>query len=281
MSLPSIITVDEDACVNCHACIGVCPVKHCNDGSGPKVRLHADRCIGCGQCLVACTHKARKGIDDVPEFLAAVQRHQPMFAILAPAVAAGFPGSWQQLITWLRAQGVVACFDVSFGAELTVRSYLEHLERNHPPCIIAQPCPAIVSYIELYRPQLLPFLAPADSPMLHTIKMARRFYPQLRDLPAVVISPCWAKKREFTATQANAYNVTMTGLAEHFQKQGIDLSRLPVGEFDNPPAERAVLFSNPGGLLRTLQRWRPGVEALLARLRAQNISTPISTNYHR
>lgn len=266
MSLPAIIAVDEDACVNCHACIGVCPVKHCNDGSGKKVQLHADRCIGCGQCLVACTHKARRGIDDLPEFLAAAGRRQPMFAILAPAVAAGFPGTWRQLITWLRSQGIVACFDVSFGAELTVRSYLEHLQRNSPSCIIAQPCPAIVSYIELYRPELLPMLAPADSPMLHTIKMARRFFPNLRNLPAVVISPCWAKKREFVATNANALNVTMTSLSEYFQEHAINLHSLQEGDFDNPPAERAVLFSNPGGLLRTVQRWRPGVEALARKI---------------
>jgi iron only hydrogenase large subunit-like protein len=53
---------------------------------------------------------------------------------------------------------------VSFGAELTVQSYLAHVSANAPRLVIAQPCPAIVSFIEIYHPELIPFLAPADSP---------------------------------------------------------------------------------------------------------------------
>jgi iron only hydrogenase large subunit-like protein len=58
-------------------------------------------------------------------------------------------------------------FDVSFGAELTVKSCLEYMKAENPSTVIAQPCPAIVTYIELYQRELLPYLAPADSPMLH------------------------------------------------------------------------------------------------------------------
>ena len=32
--LTQVIQVDRERCVNCHACIAVCPVKVCNDGSG-------------------------------------------------------------------------------------------------------------------------------------------------------------------------------------------------------------------------------------------------------
>ena len=41
-----VIHVDKDKCINCHACIAVCPVKTCNDGSGAYVNLHAKSCIG-------------------------------------------------------------------------------------------------------------------------------------------------------------------------------------------------------------------------------------------
>ena len=91
-------------------------------------------------------------------------------------------------------------FDVSFGAELTVKSYVEYLRSQDPACVITQPCPAIVSYIELYQPELLPYLAPVDSPMVHTIKMIREFLPGVsRTFYYGDLSPCAAKAREFSA----------------------------------------------------------------------------------
>ncbi len=176
--LAPVIKIDKEKCVNCHACIGACPVKHCNDGSGDYVDVDHNTCIGCGQCLDACHHEARLPMDDAEKFFADISAKVPMIAIVAPAVAAVFPDRWLRLNGWLKSLGVNAIFDVSFGAELTIKSYLEHLKNNNPRAVIAQPCPAIVSWIELYKPELIPHLAPADSPMLHTAKIARRFYPK-------------------------------------------------------------------------------------------------------
>lgn len=46
-TLTQLIETDKDNCVNCHACIGVCPVKFCNDASGDYVKVNGDMCIGC------------------------------------------------------------------------------------------------------------------------------------------------------------------------------------------------------------------------------------------
>jgi cation diffusion facilitator family transporter len=120
---------------------------------------------------------------------------------------------------------------VSFGAELTVQSYLAHVSANAPRLVIAQPCPAIVSFIEIYHPELIPFLAPADSPMLHTMRMVKTYYPQYANHQFAVISPCFAKKREFVATGLGDYNVTMKGLADYFQSKGIKLEGFPATEY--------------------------------------------------
>jgi iron only hydrogenase large subunit-like protein len=106
-------------------------------------------------------------------FLNYIKFNKDVVAIAAPAVAANFPDLYLNLNGWLKSLGVAAVFDVSFGAELTIKSYLEHQKENNPKAIIAQPCPAIVTYIEIYRPELVKYLAPADSPMLHTIKMIK------------------------------------------------------------------------------------------------------------
>ena len=257
-SLTPVIRIDDEKCINCYACIAGCPVKYCMDGSGEKLQIHPDLCIGCGHCIHVCTHKARSHYDDAPAFLADIKHGHKMVAVVAPAVASVFPEKYLNLNGWLRSVGVEAVFDVSFGAELTVISYLEYIKEKNPRTVIAQPCPAIVSFIEIYRPELLPYLAPADSPMLHTVKMIREYYPEYRDHKIAIISPCLAKRREFDETDMGDYNVTMLSLKNHFEAERIEVSTFPEVEYIGSHAERAVGFSSPGGLLDTVERFLPG-----------------------
>jgi Na+-translocating ferredoxin:NAD+ oxidoreductase RNF subunit RnfB len=261
-----VIEVIDEKCINCHACIAACPVKYCIDGSGEKVRIRHELCIGCGACIEACSHGARVGMDDSGPFFEALKRRERLVAIVAPAVAAHFPKDFLRLNGWLKRSGVAAVFDVAFGAELTVRSYLEHIKANKPRLVIAQPCPALVSYVELYRPELIPYLAPADSPMLHAMKMIKRFYPAYADHKIAVISPCVAKRREFDETGYGDYNVTIERLVERLERERIRLADYPEADFDNPPAERAVLFSRPGGLKATIEREAPGALASVRKI---------------
>jgi iron only hydrogenase large subunit-like protein len=269
-TLPKVVGIDKKKCINCHACITACPVKLCNNGSGDTVEINDDMCIACGRCIKACTHEARYPIDDFTEFVKASKNNVPIVAIVAPAVAANFPGQYLNFNGWLKSKGVEAIFDVSYGAELTVKSYLEHF-KDKPKAIIAQPCPAIVTYIQIYRPELIPYLAPADSPMLHTIKMIKKFYPKYANHKVLVISPCVAKSREFTETGLGDYNVTLKNLKLYFDAYHIDLSAFPETDFDSPDSERAVLFSTPGGLMRTAEREIPNIKDLTRKIEGETI----------
>ena len=205
----AVVAVDENKCVNCQRCIAVCPAKMCNDGSGDYVKINNDLCIGCGECIEACSHGARIGIDDTQEFFADLKSNKKIIAIVAPAVATSFAGRYLELNGWLKSIGVKACFDVSYGAELTTKSYVEHLKNNNPKLMIAQPCPVLVSFIQIYRPELIPYLAPAGSPMHHTMKWIKTFLPEYADAKIAVISPCYAKKREYDENGLGDYNVTI------------------------------------------------------------------------
>ncbi len=272
--LTPVIAVDSDKCLNCHKCVAVCPVTFCNDGSGMTVEINHDRCIGCGACIEACPNNARKPIDDFEKFMQSVQNHDDMVAIVAPAAASSFPNAYLHLNGWLKSIGISAVFDVSFGAELTVKSYLDHVQKNDPKCVIAQPCPALVTFIQIYHPELLPFLAPADSPMVHTMKMVREFYPEYKYHKFMVVSPCLAKRREFDETGYGDFNVTYKSLHKYLVDNQIRLSQYPLTEFDNPPAERAVLFSTPGGLMRTAEREAPGITGMTRKIEGRHTVYP-------
>ncbi len=259
--LASVVALDHDKCVNCFKCIAACPVKFCNVVTGDSVDIDPDLCIGCGACIEACSHEARHGVDDLERFLEDIGRHVPMTAVVAPAVAAEFPDMELRVNGWLKSLGIGGIFDVSFGAELTVKSYLDYASKGAQGPIIAQPCPAIVTYCEIYRPELLKYLAPADSPMLHTIKYVKEYVPGFRNHKFVVLSPCFAKRREFDETKLGDYNVTFASLRKYFEKNRIDLRRYPEVHYDNPPAERGVTFSAPGGLLQTAMREAPDILA--------------------
>lgn len=254
-----VVEVDLDKCVNCHACIAVCPVKDCNHATPEGVILDSNLCIGCGECIDACRHDARKPIDDFATFMQSLRRKDKWIAIVAPAVAASFPNKFLHLNGWLQSLGVAACFDVSFGAELTVKSYLEAMKSGHKGPVIAQPCPAIVTYIETYRPELIEYLAPAHSPMGHVALWIRNHHPEFKAHKIAVISPCTAKKREFEATGFADANVTMRAIDEYLRINKIDLGSYRPVDYRNPPIERALMFSSPGGLLATAERWNPKI----------------------
>jgi iron only hydrogenase large subunit-like protein len=227
----------------------------CNNGSGSTVEFNSDLCLGCGECIHACDHHARIGLDDFDLFMQALKGGTNIVAIVAPAIATMFGGEYLKFNGYLKKIGVKAIFDVSFGAELTVKSYLAYQKQKQPPLIIAQPCPCLVSFIEIYRPQLLPYLAPADSPMVHTMKMIKRFYPQYAGYKIAAISPCYAKRREFDAVGIGDYNVSFKSMLDHLENTQEKISSYTPIPYDSPPAERAVLFSSPGGLMRTVERY--------------------------
>ena len=255
----SVISVDKEKCVNCQRCIAVCPVKMCNNGSGDYVAFDENLCIGCGSCIEACTHGARKGIDDSELFFDSLKKGEKIVAIVAPAAIVSFRGKDLELNGFLKSLGVEAVFDVSFGAELTTKSYVEYIKNKNPDCVISQPCPALVSFIETYRPELIKYLAPADSPMLHCAKMIKEFYTKYTGYKIAAISPCYAKRREFDETGICDYNVTMRSIQKYMEEKNLKLASFPKVEYENPAAERGVLYSTPGGLMRTAERFVPSI----------------------
>jgi len=91
------------------------------------------------------------------------------------------------------------------------------------------------------------------------MKMIKEYYPEYMNHQIAVVSPCLAKKREFQELGLGDFNIAFKSLADHITSNEIDLSQYPEEQYTNPAAERAVLFSSPGGLAKTVERWVPGI----------------------
>jgi ferredoxin len=53
------IRKDDESCVDCGACVGVCPSAALFlERPAMKVLLDADRCVACGECVKTCPVKA-------------------------------------------------------------------------------------------------------------------------------------------------------------------------------------------------------------------------------
>ena len=52
------IIKDDDECVNCGACISVCPTGVISFRDDWSVQMDLDKCVQCGACVTMCPHAA-------------------------------------------------------------------------------------------------------------------------------------------------------------------------------------------------------------------------------
>lgn len=260
MGLPEVIRLDKEKCQHCLACLLVCPVKLCNVVEPDGISVNADLCIGCGECIRACQekgHHARSGVDDFSLFLEDINSGAEVGVLVAPAAAVNYGNNFKKVLTALRRMGVKNVFDVSFGAEITTYQYYKEILKESQRPLIAQPCPAVVSFIETYQPELIPCLAEVQSPGLNTAIWLKS-KPEFSGLKLAFLGPCLAKRREIHDKNTKgvvSFSITFDSLDKHLSEAGIGLEYLEPSGFDTPEAERAVAFSEPGGLTDTFKRF--------------------------
>jgi iron only hydrogenase large subunit-like protein len=245
------ITLNEEKCAGCNKCIAECPVDGANvayraDDGRNKVRTNPDLCILCGHCIDVCDHLARDYHDDTERFFADLRSGTKISVVAAPAVRFNFD-DYRRVFGFLKRAGVNLIYDVSLGADITTWAYLKAIGEKKLKSVIAQPCPAIVSFIEKHKPELIEWLAPVHSPTLCTAVYLRK-YVGVQDKIAF-LSPCLGKVQEFEDTdELVGYNVTYKKLKEYAVRNGIRFGDYEEHDFDDIGCGLGLTFSRPGGL---------------------------------
>jgi methyl-accepting chemotaxis protein/ferredoxin len=253
----NLIYLKEENCVGCNKCIAECPVLGANSAylveGKNKVKINSEKCIHCGDCIKVCDHNAREFNDDTAQFFKDLSSGKKISVIVAPSVRVNFE-NYKNLFGYLKSVGVNLIYDVSFGADITVWAYLKTIKDKKLPSVIAQPCSAIINYVQKYEPELIEYLAPVHSPMLCTAVYMRKYENVSDDI--AFLSPCISKSDEIHDKNTDEYvkyNVTYKKLIEYLQSSNIHLENFSECDFDDMGCSLGFLFSRPGGLRENIE----------------------------
>ena len=259
----------NDKCVGCNKCISVCPVLTANvaveENGVQRIEVNSGQCINCGSCIDACEHGAREFSDDTERFFADLKAGKPISVLVAPAFEANYPGEYERVLGGLKSLGVRHIISVGFGADITTWAYINYIQKNKFYGGISQPCPAVVNYIENYRPELIRYLMPVHSPMMCAAIYAKK-YMGITDSLAF-ISPCIAKKNEIEDPNTNglvSYNVTFDGLMRYVREHKV--SGAPARE--ETPHGLGAVYPMPGGLKENVA-WFCGEDVLVRQIEGE------------
>ncbi|MDR2634592.1 MAG: 4Fe-4S binding protein [Clostridiales bacterium] len=235
-------------CQDCYRCVRECPVKAIRI-SGGQAQVEDGLCIKCGTCVRACPQRAKKVRSDLEDAKSLLASGVIAAASVAPSFAAMFPGALcRRLPSALRRLGFRFAGETAEGAKYVAEQSFTKARTGG----ICTACPAVVNYVEKYRPEHLDALIPVVSPM---IAHGRMIKDRHAGCAVVFIGPCAAKKHEILRPEnEGAVDVALTfsELSEWLSSENIQLENCSESGFDRfYEIGDARLFPVQGGMLKT------------------------------
>lgn len=191
------VRLDADLCMGCINCIKRCPTQAIRVRNG-KAQINSKFCIDCGECIRVCPHHAKHATYDKLEVL---KQYEYTVALPAPSLYSQFNNldDVNIVLNALLMMGFHDVFEVSAAAELVSEATREYLSENPDRLpAISTACPSVVRLIRVRFPNLIPNLLPLNPPVEVAAILAAEKAMKETGLPRekigiIFISPCPSK----------------------------------------------------------------------------------------
>ena len=191
------VRLDADLCMGCINCIKRCPTQAIRVRNG-KAQINSKFCIDCGECIRVCPHHAKHATYDKLDVL---KQYEYTVALPAPSLYSQFNNldDVNIVLNALLMMGFHDVFEVSAAAELVSEATREYLSEDPDRLpAISTACPSVVRLIRVRFPNLIPNLLPLNPPVEVAAILAAEKAMKETGLPRekigiIFISPCPSK----------------------------------------------------------------------------------------
>ncbi|MCW7755224.1 monomeric [FeFe] hydrogenase [Desulfobotulus sp. H1] len=274
--------IDDTQCVNCgicqkncpfHAIIKIpvpceeaCPVNAITKDENGKETIDYSKCIFCGACIRSCPFGAMVDKGQLVDVIRHIMEGKKVVALYAPAIAAQFRAAPGQLDAAFILAGFHQTFEVALGADITAAKeaieFEERMERGDT-LMTTSCCPAYVRAIEIYVPELLPFISETRSPMHYSAEQVKQEFP---DCISVFVGPCLAKRKEGFDDRHVDYVLSAEEIGALFVAREIDVATCEPVPSPHQPTSGARYFARSGGVAQAVQNRLAHPEKLKVRV---------------
>ena len=249
------LNFNSSNCRNCYKCLRECPVKAISV-LDDKAQINEELCILCGHCVGSCRFNAKVVASDIAKVRDLISRKK-VYVSLAPSFISSFDvKGFAAMEKALKALGFESVEETAIGAAAVTDEYKKLLEGGKYRNLIASACPATVRRISQFYPDALPFLAPADSPMVAHARQLKKAY---KNCAVVFVGPCLAKKRE--AAESGIIDAVLT--FEELEAMLAEAKITPDPSLeDDKDALRARYYPINRGIIKSFDGFVDGYEYL-------------------
>ena len=216
-----------------------------------SVSIQNDKCTACGACVYQCPFGAimdKSFIVDVVELIKKSNKNQDykLYAVVAPSVSSQFSyAKLGQVISGIKELGFFHVVEAALGADMVAMT--EAKELSEKGFLTSSCCPAFVDYVRKEFPEMAKHISENLSPMATIAKYIKETTSNAK---VVFIGPCTAKKMEFQREEVRPYIdsvITFEELQALFDSRDIDLTTLEEDVLDNA-SYYGRIFARSGGL---------------------------------